>query len=357
MKAATLAIAALAACANGDAEPRPSATKPDPAHRATEESHVFEVKSSDDLGRLSTQYMAMWSSGFTGRLEVKVAPGAELQATGWGLEPEHPGTGEPRIDVVITGNGGVLPMPGRIFAHSLELDDVVLTGPRGGAAELRVTTGFTMRRSMLVDARLTDPNWTGGFIEVYADGGPRVGASVLIEDCWFVRNFQTDKPAKMLWLTQRGEDAGFFDKVQVARSAFLGNAFAADLAVQYARGVSIEGSLFFRNWSGPGSEISCSNCEAVVVSGSTFAVDSADQVAAVERTQPVLLKGSRVLVRGWKRGAAPPAALDSSAADLIADSAGFAGTAAASEAITAAAGQLRVPGRDAFAKLARAFGG
>jgi hypothetical protein len=300
--------------------------------------------------------MRLWSKGAAADLVVQVAPDAGLTPTGWALEPEHPGEGEALIDVLIKGGGGVLPLPDRVFAHSLRMQDVILTGGRSGPSEIRVSTAFAMRRTMLVDARLTDPMWQGGLVEVFADGGRKTGATVTIEDCWFVRNYQSERPARMLSLTQRGADAGYFDKVAVARSAFLGNAFGADLAIEYARAVTIDGSLFFRPWSGDGAEIACSHCEGVVVSGSTFALERADQLAALDRTQPVLLRSSRVYARGWKPGAVLPPALDRSTA--VADRAAFAGEAAATEAIAAATAQpLRLPAADAFAQLARAFGG
>jgi hypothetical protein len=357
---ATVLAAIAAGCANGDGDPaRKASSGPgDVSSGAGKENHVFEVKSSADLQQLPIEYMRLWSKGSPGQLDVTIAPGTVLQPTGWTLEPEHPGQGEARIDVVIHGAGAVLPAPDRVFAHSLTLEDVVMTGARSGPSELRVSSAFTMRRTALIDVRLTDPNWQGGLLEIFADGGHHIGTGVTIEDCWFVRNFQTDKPAKLLLLTQRGEDAGYFDKVRVIRSAFLGNAFGADLGVEYAKAVTIDDSLFFRNWTGDGSELTCSHCEAVVVNGSVFALERAEQVAARERTQPVLLKGSRVLARDWKPGARLPPALDPATADQMAARDGFAGEAAALEAIGAATAQpLRLPAPDAFAKLARAFSG
>ncbi len=358
-----MAIAALAAaitgCASSDGDPGrapPVSSRDGAGDGAGKESHVFEVKSSTDLAQLRIEYMRLWSKGAPADLVVQVAPDAALAPTGWALEPEHPGEGDAQVDVLIKGGGVVLPLPERVFARSFRIQDAILTGGRSGPSEIRVTTAFAMRRTMLVDARLTDPRWQGGFVEVFADGGRHTGTEVSIEDCWFVRNYQSERPARMLSLTQRGEDAGYFSKVKVARSAFLGNAFDVDLAVEYARGVSIEGSLFFRPWTGPGSEIACSHCEGVIVTGSTFAVERADQVASVDRTQPVLLGGSRVYARSWKPGGDIPPALDRSTE--LADRAAFAGEAAASEAIAAATTQpLRLPGPDAFAKLARAFGG
>jgi len=352
--------AAIAGCASSDSDPGragpPVSSSHGVAPGAGKESHVFEVKSSADLAQLRIEYMRLWSKGSPADLVVQVAPDASLMPTGWALEPEHPGEGEALIDVFIKGGGAVLPLPERVFARSLRMQDVILTGGRTGPSEIRVSNAFAMRRSMLVDARLTDPNGQGGFVEVFADGGPHTGADVTIEDCWFVRNYQADRPARMLSFTQRGEDAGYFTRVKVARSAFLGNAFGADLAVEYARAVTIEDSLFFRSWTGPGTEIACSHCEGVIATGSTFVLERADQAASVDRTQPVLLKSSRVFARGWKAGAALPPALDPSTA--VEDRAAFAGEAAASEAIAAATAQpLHLPAADAFAKLARATGG
>ena len=346
-------------CPSRDREPS-RGTSPSPRAgaidaSAAKESRVFDIKTSDDLLALNGKYMELCSSGFDGTVEISVGPGP-FTGIGWGLTPEKAG-GECTIDVVIRGSGSAFPFPGHVRARSLSLDNVVITGPVAGGSEVRVSRGFSMKRSMLVDARLSDPNWAGGYLEVYAEGGRASPVRVDIEDCWFVRNFQTQIAASLLRLDTRGVSAGVFDQVNIRRSAFLGNAFAADVSVYLAQHVSVEGSLFYRTWAGAGAELRCASCGDVAISGSTFVVENLDQVAALEVTPAVTVKDSRVLVRGWKAGTSPPAALAITPVQ-IADRQPFeAREAVVTEAITAlTTSPLRAAPADLWKRVQDAFG-
>ena len=162
-----------------------------------------------------------------------------------------------------------------------------------------------MKHCALIDGRATAPHYFDGLLAIFADGGRGSATKVDIEDSWFVRNYQADdkSSAQLLRLTQRGDDAGAFDPVRVVRSAFLGNAFGTDLEVQFGRAVTIEDSLFFRNWGGAGAELGCSDCRAVEVKGSRFVLETIDQLATVEHGPAIQLgEGTRVMVRDWKEG-------------------------------------------------------
>jgi len=340
---------------HGDRRPPPAAVREtDPAPRAPKESRVFDVKSSNDLLSLNSEYARLWESGFDGTLEVNVGAGP-FTPIGWDLRPSTP-SGQARIDVVIRGGGAVFPFPGHVQARSLRLENLVLTGTRSGPTEIRVSTDFTMKRSMLVDGRFADPNFAGGYLEVFADGGKKVAAQATIEDCWFVRNFQTKAPMQMVSLLQRGEDAGYFERVRVRHSAFLGNAFAADLAVDFATSVAIEDSLFYRNWP-TGSELRLTSCGAVTVERSTFAVEKIDQVAAVDASPPVLVRGSRILVRDWKAGGKPPPALSVSAGQIADRAAVGSADGVVAEVITALTTQpFKMPSPEVWQRVEAAFG-
>ena len=349
-------VAGLAtSCAKGDRDAnagrKPPASGGDqPAPSAPKESRVFDLKTSDDLLALNSEYQRLWDSGFDGKLEVAVGPGP-IVAGGWSLEPGTPG-GTARIDVVIRGSGGVLPLPGRVRARSLRLENLAITGARSGPTEIHVATDFTMKRVMVVDARFSDPNFAGGYLEVFADGGKKNGTKVSIEESWFVRNYQADSPMQMISLLQRGEDAGHFDAVRVSRSAFLNNAFAVDLAIAYAGAVSVEDSLFYRTWP-TGAEIRCTSCGAAELKRTTFVVEKVDQVAAVDATPAVQVTDSRVLIRDWK-GGKPPAALVGAPGQFVERTAD--GDGAVNEAIaTLTAQPIKVPSPELFQRLQSAF--
>ena len=166
---------------------------------------------------------------------------------------------------------------------------------------------------MVVEGRVNDPNLQGGYLEVFADGGAGVGARVTIEGSWFVRNHQSESPMALLGLLQRGPDAGFFESVSVSRSAFLANAFEADLSIDDARAVSVDGSLFYRSWPA-GTELRCRRCGAAEVKRSVLVLEKADQVARVEGGAAVVLTDATVQTRVASGGAAE---IDQAVAALV----------------------------------------
>ena len=142
MRAAVLALVCLAgACATRDrdrgaAERQPAAGASQA--QSAKESRVFQIQTTSDLGRLDGEYQRLWVSGWAGTLEVTIGPGP-IEQTGWSLMPEKP-EGEARIDVVVRGSGGVLPLPGRVRARSLRLENLVVTGARIGPTEIRIAS-------------------------------------------------------------------------------------------------------------------------------------------------------------------------------------------------------------------------
>lgn len=354
-------------CGKHDAHPseasspgtgRPTTGKGPAQDAAHKETRVFKVKDADDLLAVSSAYERMWNEGFDGTLEIDVGP-APIADSGFGLAPSSNKDRRPTIDVVIRGAGAAFSLSNQIRARSLRLENLALSYTGGIPLEIWVSTAFTMKHCALIDGRATAPQYHDGLIDVFADGGAGSATRVDIEDSWFVRNYQADdkSSAQLLRFTQRGDDAGDFDPVRVVRSAFLGNAFGTDLEVHFGRAVTIEDSLFFRNW-GAGAELGCSDCRAVEVKGSRFVLEAIDQLATVEHGPAIqLAEGTRVMVRDWKAGAKVPAAV-TAPAGVVVDRAAFgsAGDAAVTgliQKLTQA--PLTVPGPEAWSQLEAAF--
>jgi len=349
------AAALVAACSSHDREPTTARVGSDSAPAPRKENRVIDVKTQDDLYALRSRYMTMCSSGFDGSLEIRFGPGP-FAPVSWSLEPETP-TGTCKVDLVLRGGGLVLPFPGRIQARSVRLEDAIFTGASGAAATFLVEKDFTMTRTSWVDLRLAADHWPGSIIEIRAEGGKAKPTNVTIEDCWFVRNFQSDDyTSGLLGLVASGPSSGYFDQVAVRRSAFLGNAFMYDLNLSYSRVVTIEDSLFYRTWH-TGNEVRCAHCGDVTIKRSRMIVEKIDQVASVEDGTPIGLSDSKVMVRDWK-GGATPSSISANAGQIVDRKPFEANEGVVSGAISQLTTQpLRAPAQDLWSKLAAAVGG
>jgi len=282
-----------------------------PVATAPKEKRVMDVKSVDDLMKLRTEYMQMWDAGFDGVLEVNVAPGIKGD-TGWGLEPasESAKRGDAStIDVVIRGQGGTLPTARRMRARSLTFENVVLTR-KNAVMEMEVSTGLTLKGCLVVNgrgvARKAGPWWT--IRARSAQRGVKQPVNLTIEDSWFVHNVQADDPESMLSLEVDAQAPGFFDNVVIRRTAFLGNAFARELDIQFARSTLIEDSLFYKTWP-DGKLFSCKTAGQVEIKDSVLVVEDIGHLGEVDGCPPLAFEGSRVFVKGWAPGNAVPKSL------------------------------------------------
>ncbi len=275
---------------------------------------MFEVNNTADLGTLSTEYMNLWTAGFDGTLEVKFAPGT-YAAQGWSLIPDSFSRNRyepPKIDVVLRGNGAVLAaLPGTIRARSLRLENLVLTGMRSSSVLLQITKELVIKGCALIDTRFGDPNWMGSYVSIQARSTSKWRKSaltVLIEDSWFVRNFQGSSAMTMLAFEQDRTMPGYFRRVDIRRSMFLGNAYlTAELNFEVAQKVVIADSVFYKTWPS-GTLIRATSCGKVIVKNSAIVVEQLDHVGAVSAGDPIVFDGTRIYSKTPK-GKAPPAVL------------------------------------------------
>jgi hypothetical protein len=321
---ALLAVGVLAACGSRDsetagrshAEPSPPRVAPAvvPPPPNAKESHVFDVKSSDDLLPLRTEYQRLWDAGFDGTFEVNIASGA-YPAFGWDLAPA---SDSPRraaaatIDVVLRGGPAAPPVPSLVRARNLHIEGLVLAS-RGSPWELQVSGSLTIKRSMMIDARAR--KWDRGPLLAIlgrGDEGARKPTAVTarIESSWFVRNWQGGSSASMIGFGSVKTAPTYWDTITIDDCAFVGNAFSVSLDFEFAKAVSITRSLFYKPWAA-GVLIKSTSSGDIVVDDSVIITESIDHVAAKgDESPPIKLgTGSRVYVNGWTAGGAVPPSL------------------------------------------------
>src|SRR4029079_11515833 len=122
--------------------------------KAGKETHVFEVKSSDDLVNLRAEYMNLWESGFDGVFEVRFA-GVPYTAAGWDLQAAPDSkkkSAPPTIDVVLHGESAAPPPPSRVVARSLRIEGLILKVEHS-STELLVRDSLSLKGCLVVDGR------------------------------------------------------------------------------------------------------------------------------------------------------------------------------------------------------------
>ncbi|HVK75250.1 MAG TPA: hypothetical protein VM734_18095 [Kofleriaceae bacterium] len=278
---------------------------------ATKETHVYDVTSANDLLTVQSAYLARAAAGFDGTFEVRFA--ATIPPTGWRLAPEA-GKDVPAIDLVLRGDGAVIPAPERLVARSVRLEGLVVTGPVGLSSVVEVRTGFTMVDSAIIDGRSNVPASQAPYLAIRAHGvrGKKAPATLTIERSWFVRNWQTDQSvhgATLVGLEQDARDGGFFGEVRLRDCVFVGNAFATELRLAYALDVAIERSLFYKTWPS-GVQIAADLTDKVRVIDSTLIAEDLGHVAQVGAdASPIAVTGSRIYARSYTAATPVPAAL------------------------------------------------
>lgn len=337
IRCALIGLAIAAGCGSRDTDKagRSHAEQPQPRVAqdnlpAAKESHVFDVKSSADLLALRTEYQKLWDAGFDGTFEVNIAAGT-YAPQGWDLAPASDSarkTAAPTIDVVLRGGPAAPPPPSRVRARTLHLENLVLVR-QDAPWQLEVGQSFTMKRSIMIDARGRKWDEGASYLAILGRGeeGARKPTPVTarIESSWFVRNWQDESPASMIGFGSVKTAPTYWDSITIEDCAFVGNAFAVSLDIEFARAVSITRSLFYKPWAA-GVLIKSTSSGDIVVDDSVIITESIDHIAAKgDESPPIKLgKGSRVYVNGWTSGAAVPPSL---AADpgQIHDRSGLAG--------------------------------
>lgn len=271
---------------------------------------MFEVKSSDDLVNLRAEYMNLWESGFDGALEVRFA-GVSYAAAGWDLQAAPDSkkkTAPPTIDVVLRGDSVAPPPPSRVVARSLRIEGLILKVEHS-TTELLVRDSLTMKGCLVVDGRGLEYGKDLIAVLGLGDYGAQKTrpVSVRIEDSWLVRNFQGPQAASMIRFGSVDTAPTYFDSIEIERSAFLGNAFGAELDIRFARDVKITDSLFYKTWP-DGVLIASTSSGDVVLDRSVVIVEDTAHIARHgDESPPVKLAAStRVYAR---TGARAPAGL------------------------------------------------
>jgi hypothetical protein len=311
LTAALTAGALLFGCTRDARDPsKPPEEDSPPAAAARKEKRVYEVASAKDLLDVQSAYLKA-AAGGGGVFEVRFS--AAIPATSWSLAPE-PGKGVPALDLVLIGQGGAIPAPGKLVARSVRLENLVLTGPVGLSSEIEVRTGFTMVDAGVIDGRGTVPASQAPYLAIRAHGvrGKKEPATLTIERSWFIRNWQADQSlhgAVLLGLEQDGRDGGHFGEVRIRDCVFSNNAFATELRLAYARDVAIERTLFYKTWPS-GLLIDADTVEKVRLVDSILVADDLAHVARLGKdVAPIEATGTKLFIRSYTDKAALPAAL------------------------------------------------
>lgn len=330
---AALALALTLACRadpprdTGGAASSSSSSAAAPAP-TTKESRVYEVTSTGDLLALRSTYLKELAAGFRGRFEVHLAAGTYEPAS-WSLAPE-PGQPPPPVELVLRGEGAVIPVPQRLSARTVRLEGLVLTGNVAASSFIEVSAALTVTGCAVIDGRTVDPNSAAPYLAVVArgEGGKKSPATLTIERSWFVRNFQQGNlPGALVGLAVHDREPGYFSQVAVRDSAFLGNAFATELALAYALDTTVERTLFYKTWPS-GVFLGCEVSGRVAVKDSVLVAEDLGHVARLgEGCAPVGFEGSRIYARSYTPATALPPALRIDRA-AIADRSALSATAA-----------------------------
>ncbi|HUS66479.1 MAG TPA: hypothetical protein VMZ28_18205 [Kofleriaceae bacterium] len=288
------AIAMFAACGPATGAGEPGAAK---------ETHVIDVKTSDDLVAARAEYMRLWDAGFDGTLEIRIAPGAYTPVS-WSLEPAPDSPrrdASPTIDVVLRGGPAAPPPPEAIHARNLRIEDLILT--RTSAPwRLVVSESVALRRTVLVDCRARERSDGTPLLAILGRGEAGAAApravTARIEKSWFLRNQQSVEASAMIGFGSVEALPSYWDSILIDDSAFLGDAFATELDIRFARAVRISNSVFYKTWP-DGVLIQSTSSGEVTLEGSTVVVEDAAHVARNgAESPPVAFAGT---TRVWTR--------------------------------------------------------
>ena len=344
---------AAMACGSRDGEPAGAAKSGSDRTTTAKETRVFQVKSSDDLVNLRAEYMNLWESGFDGVFEVSFAA-VPYTAAGWDLAAAPDSkkmTAPPTIDVVLRGASSAPPPPSRVVARSLRIEGLILKIEHR-STELVVHDSLAMAGCLVVDGRGMEFGMRMLAVLGVGEYGSRKTRPVTarIEDSWFVRNFQGPQPAPMIEFGSVDTAPTYFESIEIARTAFLGNAFATELDFKFAKQVTISHSLFYKNWPDGVLIASTSSGDIVLEDSVVFVEDAAHIARHGDESPPIKLAPSS---RVYARAGRPPAALAAEPGQFRDRAAIASGEDAIAEAVKMPASAI--PGPELKKKLDAAF--
>lgn len=324
----TLAIAlAIAACSRED----PKTRAPGPSSTAPKETKVLEVKSSADLVNLRMKYLERVEAGFSGVLEVHVAPGT-YEPTNWDMAPSNPGA-PPPIDLVLKGTGQTIPAPAHLVGRAVRIEGLVLTTMQFAPIQIETNQAVTITKSAFINGRMVDANNARPYLELRAHGAgwKKTPISVQIDNTWFVRNFETAKNSSLLAFTIDENEPGYFDNIAIRDCAFLGNAFSSEISISFAKAATIERTIFYKTWPA-GVFLRSHMAGDVTVKDSVMVAEDIAQLAEVSDSPAIAVTGTKVYVKTLAASAAAPKGLKIDRA-AITDRAPLGDTSAVDQAI------------------------
>ncbi len=280
---------------------------PSPSATAPKETHVLEVKSSADLENLDKKYLEYVAAGFKGILEVHVAPGS-YEDTRWTMAPDHKGA-PPPIDLVLKGSGQAIPGPSQLAGRSIRIEGLVLTSQQFAPIEIEATQAVTISNSAFIDGRMTNPQMARPYLELRAHGiGGKSPVTVQIDRTWFVRNFQAAEHSSLLAFTIDENEPGYFEDIAIRDSAFLGNAFSNEIAINFAKAATIERTIFYKTWPS-GVFLRCKTTGGVTVKSSVMVAEELGHIAEIDGCPPIEVTGTKIYARTFTSATPTPSAL------------------------------------------------
>lgn len=269
---------------------------------------MLEVKSSADLVNLGKTYLEHVESGFSGVLEVHVAPGTYEEAR-WVMAPSSPGA-PPPIDLVLKGTGQVIPAPSHLIGRSVRIEGLVLTTMQFAPIAIETTQAVTITKSAFINGRMVAQEMARPYLELRAHGSGRtkLPITVQIDNTWFVRNFEAAENSSLLAFTIDENEPGYFDNIAIRDSAFLGNAFSNEIFISFAKAATIERTLFYKTWPA-GVFLRCHTAGDITVKDSVMVADDIAHLAEVSDSPPIKVTGTKVYLKTLAANAAAPKGL------------------------------------------------
>jgi hypothetical protein len=269
---------------------------------------VLEVKNSADLEALGLKYLQHVEAGFSGVLEVHVAPGT-YQATNWLMAPSNPGA-PPPIDLVFKGSGEAIPAPSHLVGRSVRIEGLVLTTMQFAPIKIETNQAVTITKSAFVNGRMVAAEMARPYLELRAHGTKKakLPVTVQIDNTWFVRNFQAAENSSLLAFTIDENEPGYFDNIAIRDSAFLGNAFSNEISISFAKAATIERTIFYKTW-GAGVFLRCQTAGDVTVKDSVMVAEDIAHLASVSDSPPIKVTNTKVYIKTLAANAAAPKGL------------------------------------------------
>ncbi|HLL25127.1 MAG TPA: hypothetical protein VK427_23490 [Kofleriaceae bacterium] len=299
----------MSACARDGKDDKPHTPNPPVTAPAQKENRVFEVKSSGDLVNAGAKYTELLDAGFSGMFEIHVADGSYAD-TRWMLGRADKSAPQ-AIDIVLKGTGTAIPGPSKIAGQNIRIEGLVITSQQFAPIEIEATKSVTISSCNFIEGRPTNAEYSRPYLEIRArgTGSEKTPITATVENTWFVRNFQAANNSSLLAFTVFEPEPGYFNDIAIRDSAFLGNAFSADVVIGYAMNTRIQRTIFYKTWPS-GVFLRCKTSDSIKLEDSVMVAEDLGQLAEVDDCPTIKVTNTKIYARSFTAGAKPPKALD-----------------------------------------------